>query len=191
MLLSEILLLSKTMGGKNPDIILRALEPTDIDFLYEWENDQKIWHVSNTLVPFSKYILKQYIANSHKDIFETKQLRFMIDILATGHQQRSVGTIDLFDFEPFHLRAGIGILIARESDRGKGYATEALNRLIEYAFKTLNLHQLYANITTDNHASLKLFQKAGFEISGIKKHWIRNSQGFTDEALLQLLNKSS
>ena len=53
-------------------IILRALELSDIDLLYQWENDKNIWQVSNTLVPFSRYILKKYIENSFKDIYEMK-----------------------------------------------------------------------------------------------------------------------
>ena len=62
------------------EIILRALEPTDIDALYKWENDPEIWHVSNTCTPYSKYILEKYIENSHLDIYQVKQLRLMIDI---------------------------------------------------------------------------------------------------------------
>lgn len=167
---------------------LRALEPTDIDLLYQWENDKKIWQVSNTLVPFSRYILKQYIENSFKDIYEMKQQRFMIDIEFKLNKYRSVGTIDLFDFDPNNQRAGVGILIATESDREKGYALKALHELTRYAFETLHLHQLYCNIALDNKASMQLFHKAGFELVGIKKKWIRTKIGFKDEALLQLIN---
>ena len=66
----------KTLKGKN--ILLRALEQTDLDFLYELENDTSIWEVSNTIAPYSRYILKKYLENSHKDIFEVKQLRLVI-----------------------------------------------------------------------------------------------------------------
>ena len=109
---------------ENDIIKLRALESDDIDLLYEWENNISIWMISNTLVPFSKYILKKYIENSHHDIYENKQLRLMIDVKTRTkgikvHDTvklsmpglRSVGCIDLFDFDPYHNRAGIGILI--------------------------------------------------------------------------------
>ena len=58
---------------------LRALEPEDLEFLFEIENNESFWEVSHTQVPFSKYILKQYIENAHLDIFETKQLRLLIE----------------------------------------------------------------------------------------------------------------
>ena len=98
---------------------------------------------------------------------------------------KPVGCIDLFDFDPNHLRAGIGILISEKSDRKKGYASEALEILIEYCFLSLNLHQLYCNIGIDNEASVMLFQKHGFKISGIKKDWLREGTSFKDELMLQ------
>ena len=82
---------------KNHIIKLRALEPEDIDILYRWENDTDVWKVSNTIAPFSKYILRQFIENQKYDIYETKQLRLIIEALET---QKPVGTIDLFDIDP-------------------------------------------------------------------------------------------
>ena len=162
-------------------ISLRAIEPEDIDTLYQWENDGDNWNVSNTQTPFSRFVLEQYIATAHQDIYNVKQLRLMI----CDQEKKAVGCIDLFDFEPNHLRAGIGILIADKSDRKKGYASEALEILIEYCFLSLNLHQLYCNIGIDNEHSVLLFQKHGFKISGIKKEWLREGTNFKDELLLQ------
>src|SRR5204863_1275518 len=126
-------------------IQLRALEPNDLGNLYLWENDSSVWSVSGTLAPFSRFVLEEYLKNSHQDIFTTKQLRLMIEIVLTDdefgvhHEHRSIGCIDLFDFDPKNKKAGVGILIANVKDRGKGYATEALNLLIEYGFVVLDL----------------------------------------------------
>jgi diamine N-acetyltransferase len=100
---------------------------------------------------------------------------------------KAVGSIDMFDFDPNNLRAGIGILIAEKMERRKGYASEALELLIKYSFEILNLHQLYCNITTENESSILLFQKHGFQITGIKKHWNRSGSSYKDELLLQLI----
>lgn len=177
------------MGIEKDKIILRALEPTDIDALYKWENDPEIWHVSNTCTPYSKYILEKYIENSHLDIYQVRQLRLMIDIQENQHAVvRSIGTVDLFDFDPYHNRAGVGILIGDKSDRNKGYAFLALNKFLEYGFHTLQLHQLYCNITAGNASSLKLFKKCGFTVTGRKKDWVKTPAKFVDEYLLQLIN---
>jgi diamine N-acetyltransferase len=167
-------------------IKLRALEPEDLELLYEWENNESYWAISNTFSPFSKYTLKRYLENSHKSIYETGQLRFMIDHI---EDKITIGTIDVFDFDSFHKRAGIGILIANESYRRKGYASMSLTCLIKYCFKTLQLHQLYCNIMVSNSDSINLFKKMGFVLIGIKKDWIQTSNGYIDEYMLQLIDK--
>jgi len=167
------------------DLKLRAPEPEDISLLYMWENDQDIWQISNTLTPYSKYTIRKYIEKSGRSIFEAGQLRLMIDIASDG---TTIGTVDLFDFDPFHLRAGIGILIAEKSQRKKGYATMAIEFMIDYSFNRLNIHQLYCNILADNTESMKLFTSLGFKQIGIKKEWIRSGDGFKDELIFQLLS---
>lgn len=175
-----------TSGGmKYKDIRLRALEPEDLELLYSWENNLSYWVISNTVTPFSKYTLKRYVENSHKSIYETGQLRLMIDLIS---DKTSIGTIDIFDFDPYHKRAGLGILIANEEYRRKGYATMALTCLIDYCFKTLQLHQLYCNILGNNTESLELFRKIGFTESGIKKEWVHTPDGYLDEYMFQLIN---
>lgn len=170
-------------------INLRALEPDDIDLLFKWENDKQIWHISDTVAPFSKFILKKYLDNSHLDIYQAKQLRLMIDI-SDYKTWRTVGAIDLFDFNPIHLRAGVGILIGGEEDRNKGIATLALNELINYAFSILNLHQLYCNIQSANKLSLSIFRKAGFCLIGTKTEWLKTNDGYIDELMFQLINSN-
>ncbi len=160
---------------------LRPLEPDDIDLLYHWENSREIWEVSNTKTPFSRHILAQYIAESAKDIYTTKQLRLIIQ----NDSHEAVGAIDLFDFEPYHLRAGVGILIHNTKDRKLGYASDALMALSGYALEVLGLKQLYANIAEDNKESLQLFSKTGFLQAGVKKDWIKTINGWKDEILFQ------
>ena len=165
-------------------ISLRALEPEDLTFLFEMENDERFWQVSNTQVPFSKYLLKNYIEQSHQDIYQAKQLRLVIEAQSS---KKAVGMIDLFDFDPQHKRAGIGILIHPEHQQ-KGYASEALALLISYCFQHLELHQLYANITSDNSASIALFEKHLFKKIGVKKDWAFYNNTFTDEILYQRIH---
>ena len=169
---------SKLKYGK---ISLRSLEPEDIELLYKWENNLEIWEVSNTKTPFSKHILAQYIIESAKDIYETKQLRLIIQ----NEKLEPIGAVDLFDFEPYHLRAGVGVLIHNNTDKNRGYATDALQALSTYTFEILGLKQLYANITADNTNSIHLFKKSGFVQVGIKKDWIKTVTGWKDEILFQ------
>ena len=167
---------------ESSNIKLRALESEDLEFLFQTENKASFWEVSGTQVPFSKYILKQYLLNSHLDIYEAKQLRLIIEF-----KSLVVGMIDLFDFSPQHRRGGVGILIL-DTYQNKGIAHIALKLFINYAFKTLNLHQLYADISVDNIPSKKLFVKNNFQFIGVKKDWIFQNQSFKDVEEYQLIN---
>ncbi|MCX6281673.1 MAG: GNAT family N-acetyltransferase [Bacteroidetes bacterium] len=167
---------------------LRAVEPSDIDTLYQWENDPSIWKVSNTLTPYSRFQIEEYVMNVQNDIYSTRQLRLMIVGLSGEIQEKAIGAIDLFEFDPFHLRAGIGILV-RSEFRKSGYASEALELLIRYAFNVLNLRQLYSNVTPENTASISLFEKHGFERCGIKKDWIRTGSSWLEEWMFQLIHR--
>ena len=168
----------------NEHIKLRALEPEDLVFLFETENQESLWEVSHTLVPFSKYVLKQYLEQAHLDIYETKQLRLVICDL---EDTEPLGFVDLYDFDPFHKRAGVGIVILPES-REKGIALEAIKLLKSYSFNHLNLHQLYASVTDDNLKSLNLFKKAGFNQTGIRKDWIYRNNNYQNEIFFQCLS---
>lgn len=169
---------------KGEHIYLRALEPEDLEFLYALENDESIWEISNTLTPYSKFLIKQYLENAQQDIYEAKQLRLAICLL---NSEGAIGLIDLFDFDPKNNRAGIGILIQNIENRTKGIGSEALALLIKYGFQQLQLNQLYANIDSDNKHSLQLFSKFGFQEIGLKRQWNRINNVYKDEYMFQLI----
>jgi len=165
-------------------IYLRALEPEDLDFIYEIENDERIWELSNTQTPYSKFLIKQYLEHAHKDIYEVKQLRLVI----STYDNIAIGLIDIFDFDALNKRAGIGILIQDHKNRKQGYGAESLKLLCDYCFKHLHLHQLYCNISEENTSSLNLFKNQGFNEIGLKKDWNFVNGDYKNEYLLQLIN---
>lgn len=169
---------------KGKQIYLRALEPEDLDFVYNIENDTSLWELSDTQTPYSRFLIKQYLENAQQDIYEAKQLRLAI----CNSNDDTIGLIDVFDFDIKNKRAGIGILIQSEDNRHKGFGTEALELLTEYCFKTLHLHQVYANISETNVASLNLFESNGFKKIGLKKDWSFNGKHYSNEYILQRIN---
>jgi diamine N-acetyltransferase len=172
-----------TLKGEN--IYLRALEPNDLEFVYAMENDQSIWEVSNTQTPYSRFLVKQYLENAHQDIYESKQLRLAI---CQDEDFPALGLIDLFDFDPKNNRAGVGIVIQGDENRNQNIGSEALELLIRYSFRHLNLHQLYANIGAENKASIALFSKFGFQNIGTKIDWTLVNGTYKDEVIFQLIN---
>ncbi|MEG1749773.1 MAG: GNAT family protein [Tannerellaceae bacterium] len=169
---------------ENKRIRLRALEPEDLDLLYRWENETEWWGVGNTLAPFSRYLLKEYIASSHHDIFELKQLRLIVELVA---DRTVVGMVDLYDFEPHHRRAGVGILIDSQY-QGSGLGSEALTLLMDYAFSFLRLHQLYVHVPVLNEPSHALFARCGFIVTGKFTDWLATPEGYVDVFMMQRMN---
>ncbi|MBT8179622.1 MAG: GNAT family N-acetyltransferase [Eudoraea sp.] len=166
-------------------IYLRAIEPQDLDFLYELENNPEVWEVSGTITPYSRHVLKKYLDNAHKDIFEAKQLRLCICNTA----DKVLGLIDLFDFDPKNKRAGVGIVIAGKEHRDRGVGTEALNLLCDYAFQTLDLRQVYAQVGEQNEASIHVFSKLGFLKAGKLEEWVRYGNEFRNVLVFQKINR--
>jgi diamine N-acetyltransferase len=173
---------------ETPDgaVRLRAVEPGDLDFLYFWENNPETWIFGDNITPFSRFELEKYIL-SEGDIYANKQLRLMIDC-RRDDKYVTVGTVDLFDFDPRHERAGVGVIIYAPSDRRQGYASTAIKLLTAYAFNTLNIKVLYCNIGESNIASLECLKRCGFETVGLKKAWNRTRDGRENVYLLQSIN---
>jgi len=113
---------------------LRALEPRDLDAMYEWENDTEAWRASGTAAPFSRHVLSRLIDEQRFDIYATRQLRLVIEpaepVAPIGPdcadgRGAAVGAVDLFEFDPQNQRAGVGIIVASPCRR-RGFAADAL-----------------------------------------------------------------
>jgi len=170
---------------KGTKIALRAMEPADALVLYDWENNRQLWPYSHTQVPFSRFLLEEFVNAAHQDFYTNRQLRVIITELKSD---LPIGTLDLFEFEPQHNRCGLGIYIA-EAHRRKGFAEESLQLALDYAFKTLLLKQVFVDVNENNLASLTLFEQAGFLKIGLKKCWHRSALNTYENVwLLQCLN---
>lgn len=165
-----------------PTVRLRAIEPEDIELLYGIENDRRLWNVGVTNVPYSHYVIRDYIANTSSDIYTDKQLRLIVE----NEDGIAVGIVDLVNFDPRHLRAEIGVVIL-DAHRRHGYAYSALSQLLDYALSVLHLNQLYAFVAADNEACRSLFSKLGFDSSANIRQWLLGDNGFEDAVLMTRL----
>lgn len=168
------------MNHPLPVVTLRALEPEDLDSLYGIENDPECWDVGVTNVPYSRYLLHDYIAGTVGDIYTDKQLRLMIE----NEEKTVVGIVDLMNFDPRHLRAELGLVIQRVH-RHQGYAHSVISTICRYAKEVLHLHQLYVIIPADNLSTLSIFQHAGFHQTAELNDWLFDGTGYHPAIMLQ------
>ncbi len=168
---------------KNDTITLRCAEPEDAEQIFRWENDRDIWRVSGTHTPYSRFQIEQFLLDNN-DIAAQKQLRLMIDLTESG---QTIGCIDIYDYDTFNRRAGLGILIDK-AFRQQGYAKAALALCVEYLFHDLMLHQVYCSIDETNVESQQLFVGQGFVLCGRRMDWLKTTEGYLDELEYQLFN---
>lgn len=139
-------------------IVLRSVDFSDIDTLLLWENskDEPLYGIFEE--EYSREDIARFVELQQRySLAETEQLRLMI----CSHDGERLGAIDLSEYDG--RKAFVSILIVGLSNRRKGFATNALQLLIDYA-KSLGIHSLYATILPENRTSLHLFLSAGFEL---------------------------
>lgn len=138
---------------------LRSVGSKDIDTILLWENDPEVRKAGDAEKVFTREDIEEFVRNQQHDIAVTEQQRFMID----APDGRTVGAIDLFDYDG--TTAGIGILVYAAEDRRRGYAADALRTLAGYA-RNLRISVLHASVAAGNTASLRLFESCGFGRTG-------------------------
>lgn len=166
---------------KGKKVYLRQMEPSDAAVLLMWENNPDNWRVSGTEVPYSMHEMQQFIANA-SDVRANEQLRL---IICESSSDLALGTLDLFEINFKHKRAGVGILISESKHRGKGYALESLLLLEEYAKRHLGITNLFCGVHADNDVSIQLFKKANYSLMGTRLNWYVDGEKHTDELLFQ------
>jgi len=166
-------------------VLLRPVEPLDATTMFMWENNTDNWRISHTEVPFSMHNIHQLI-EQFSNFRTSGQFRL---IIVLKDSNKSIGTIDLFDVNFKHGFATVGILLAEQEERGKGYAQEALQLCIHYCRDHLELYNLQCFVHADNLASIHLFKKLNFEEIGIRKDWYQYKGVRIHEIAFQLCLK--
>ena len=161
---------------------LRALEPSDLELLYLWENDTEVWRVSGSCAPVSRERLQHFIEEQSYDIYATRQMRLIIE-----SDGMAIGSLDIVEFDPQNSRFGIGILIYAAENRRMGFARSAIEAIKEYGRTTLFVNQIWASVAEDNKPSIELFRSCNFEQCGLRKAWLRRAEGYVDELEFQCL----
>lgn len=156
-------------------IRLRAMEPEDLDVIYNIENDLDLWTVGYTNAPYSRYLLHDFIANSTCDIYTDRQLR----LIAENENGEIVGIADLSDFEPRHNRAEFGMVVRKEFRR-QGIAKLIVEKIIDYARRVIHLHQVYSVVSVDNKAAIAMFKSLQFDDGQRLKEWIFDGKNYKD-----------
>lgn len=156
-------------------VLLRAVEEADNQLLLSLIND-----------PDTEMML----GGSSWPVSEAEQLKWFEHqersrdvlrcIVALKENGKAIGTIILSDIDQKNATGHIHIKMSKDGGRGKGYGTDAVNTMVQYAFEELRLNCIYANILSYNEASIKLFERCGFKRDGVLRQRVYKKGKFID-----------
>ncbi|MCQ2294915.1 MAG: GNAT family N-acetyltransferase [Bacteroidales bacterium] len=111
-----------------------------------------------------------------------------IKLYAFSEQDVLLGCVELYNYDPINLRAAVGIVVVPQH-RGCGHGLAMLKELTQFCLQNTSLHQIFADIAATNQASVRLFQKAGYQCCGTFRDWVSKGDNFVDSYRYQLLLK--
>lgn len=150
------------MNIQGTKVVLRAISMKDANMLMELINDaetEKMLGGSSFPVSFEgqeKWIAAQ---NGRTDVLRC--------IVALKENEKGIGTVILSDIDSKNGVAQVHIKMDKQRGRGKGYGSDALNAIVNYAFDEMRLNCIYADVLEYNTVSQKLFEKCGFHRDGV------------------------
>lgn len=166
---------------QSENLNLRAVEPSDIDFMWRVESDRSQWLDNGNTAPYSQSQIVDYVMNYKADPMREGELRLIIE-----HDGETIGIADLYNLNVVSRTGWIGIYLNPES-RGYGHARKTLALLSDYAFNILHMRCLGAKIAEPNKACISLFESGGFEHVGSLKKWLLADEA-VDVLIYQLNN---
>lgn len=146
--------------GKN--VVLRAISMKDANLLMELINDAETEKMlGGSSFPVSLEGQEKWIAA------QTGRTDVLRCIVALKENEEGIGTVILSDIDTKNGVAQVHIKMDKQRGRGKGYGSDALNTIVNYAFGEMRLNCIYADVLEYNTVSQKLFEKCGFHRDGV------------------------
>lgn len=165
-------------------IYFREVRLSDVgDNYYNWMNDKEVTrYLESGFFPNSIEQLREYVVSKQND---RNNVFLAIVLKGSGNH---IGNIKLGPIDWIHRTADVGIIIGDKNCWGEGYATEAIRLVVQYGFNVLNLHKITAGCYSSNQGSARAFQKAGFEVEGLRRQQFFFNNKYIDLVLLGIIN---
>ena len=167
---------------KGEHIFLGPVARTDSEMLFGWINDPHTVRYNAPYTPVHEQIHAQWM---EKAIQSSDQVIFAI---RRNVDDGLVGVVQLVDIHPVHRSAQLVIRIGSKTERGKGFGTEAVRLIIDFAFRDRNLHRVWLVVFADNERAIAAYEKAGLRKEGRLLEAFHIDGGWRDGVLMSLLS---
>lgn len=165
-------------------VILRPLMKGDIEKLLVWFNNPEMTQYLSMNMPMYEKEEEEWLEMLHK--------RKQTDIVFAIETKKGnfIGTIGLHKIIWVDRIAEVGIAIGEKEYRGRGYGTEALMLLLEYAFNSLNLRKACLTVLGFNKRAYRCYCKCGFKVEGRKRQQFYKNGRYTDEIVMAVFKRN-
>lgn len=168
---------------KSAHVALTALRPEDSPSLWQWINDRELVLFNSSYRPVSQA--------EHDTWFES--IRKRSDVFIFGirlwETDQLIGSCQLHSINSISRSAELQIRLGVSAERGKGYGTEAVNLLLQFAFSDLNLHRVYLHVFATNPRAIQVYEKCGFVREGILRDAAFIDDRYVDVLVMGILRE--
>ncbi len=168
-------------------VLLRPVKRSDISLFLKWYNDPEVIQYISVYLPMTEIAEEDWI----KELATTRAKSDVVFVIEAidSNLTKPIGNCGLHRIDHREQVAGFGIAIGEKDYWGKGYGTEAAQLLIEYGFKSLNLHRISSSALAFNDRSIRMHKKIGFREEGCLRQRRFKNGFFCDEILFGLLKE--
>lgn len=170
---------TRFLGGTK--VYLRPISLEDSKGYYEKLLNSDMRRLTGTQRSYTHEQIHRYLEGK---VHETTSLLFLI---ALNESDEVIGDIALQDIDHFNRSANIRIAIDNAPHQGKGYGSEALLLLLDYAFGIVNLHRVELSVFSYNKRARHVYEKLGFNLEGVQRDALFYNHEYHDSIMMSLL----
>jgi RimJ/RimL family protein N-acetyltransferase len=170
---------TKFMIGKR--VYLRPLENDDWRYICKWSNDPELRGLIGETRPMSPAQAQAYCERVQKD-----ESRVWL-MVALKENDQVIGETGLLRMFPAWRTTDMSIILGEKSARGKGYGTETMTLMLDYAFGHLNFHRVAIGVVGFNERALRFYEKVGFKREGIQRDGHYYDHSYHDFIMMSIL----
>ena len=165
-------------------VYLRALEPDDYKTSIRWRKDYSIWDMLGGHKYFvSEAYEKKWVEEA---IFSSSDVKLAICLV---ENDRYIGNVYMTNIDMINRACHSHILIGEKDCWGNGYAGEALSLAIDYMVNERGIQRIEALILESNKQSLKLHEKCGYVLEGLKRNAVYKGGEFHNQYIVAFIKK--
>lgn len=161
---------------------LRAREPEDEPFLYDWFNDPEVTEHLTLRYPLSHAQERSFIDNA--SVVGYFQANFAVVKRDGGVL---IGGVSLEQPSPENRSAVLGIAIGDKACWDGGYGTDTMRTLCRFGFEMMNLHRIELEVYAENARARHVYEKVGFQIEGVRRQATYKFGRYMDVVVMGLL----